>query len=53
MRAIDYLLTRQEVDPTRIGCTKHSGGGTLTMFTNTIDERITYTVIHEKETRNR
>jgi hypothetical protein len=40
MRAIDYLLTRSDVDGARIGITGASGGGLTTMFTAAIDERI-------------
>src|SRR5262249_1203950 len=40
MRAIDYLETRAEVDPKRIGCAGHSGGGTLTLFISALDERV-------------
>jgi len=40
MRAIDYLQSRQEIDPQRIGCTGNSGGGTLTSYLMALDERI-------------
>ena len=40
IRGIDYLLTRKEVDPERIGMTGLSGGGTSTTFTAAMDDRI-------------
>lgn len=40
MRAIDYLQSREEVDPQRIGCTGNSGGGTLTSYLMALDRRI-------------
>ncbi len=40
MRAIDYLCSRDEVDPERIGCTGASGGGNQTMYVSALDERI-------------
>jgi cephalosporin-C deacetylase-like acetyl esterase len=51
MRAIDYLLTRPEVDPQRIGCCGQSGGGTLTLFISALDERIRCAAVHEGGTR--
>jgi dipeptidyl aminopeptidase/acylaminoacyl peptidase len=40
MRGIDYLLTRPEVDPQRIGVTGNSGGGTQTAMMMLADPRI-------------
>lgn len=40
IRAIDYLLTRPEVDGNRIGMTGASGGGLNTIYTCAADERI-------------
>lgn len=40
MRSIDYLCTRPEVDPTRIGVTGNSGGGTQTCLMMLADPRI-------------
>jgi cephalosporin-C deacetylase-like acetyl esterase len=47
MRAIDYLTTRPEVDPDRIGCAGHSGGGTLTRFISALDERVKCAAVNE------
>ena len=44
IRGIDYLLTREEVDPDRIGMTGRSGGGNLTAYLGALDDRILATV---------
>ena len=40
IRAVDYLLTRKEVDPLRIGITGRSGGGTQSAYIAAFDDRI-------------
>ena len=40
MRAIDYLQSRPDIIPERIGCTGNSGGGTLTSYLMALDDRI-------------
>ncbi|MGH2642757.1 MAG: alpha/beta hydrolase, partial [Chitinophagaceae bacterium] len=40
IRAVDYLLTRKEVDPSRIGITGGSGGGTQSAYIAALDDRI-------------
>jgi cephalosporin-C deacetylase-like acetyl esterase len=39
-RALDYLLSRPEVDAARVGCAGCSGGGTLTTYIAALDSRI-------------
>lgn len=40
IRTVDYLLTRKDVDPARIGITGRSGGGTQSAYIAAFDERI-------------
>jgi dienelactone hydrolase len=41
MRALDYLLTRPEVDPRHLGVTGNSGGGTMTTWLCGVEPRWT------------
>ncbi len=41
IRALDYLLSRPEADPTRVGVTGNSGGGTLSTWLWAADDRFT------------
>ena len=40
LRALDYLQSRPEVDPDKIGMTGRSGGGAYTWYTAALDDRI-------------
>lgn len=40
VRGLDYLITRPEVDTSRIGCTGNSGGGMQTIYFAAYDKRI-------------
>jgi dienelactone hydrolase len=39
-RALDYLCSRDDVDPTRVGCAGLSGGGLRTVYLAGLDDRI-------------
>ena len=41
IRALDYLLTRPEVDPAHVGLTGNSGGGTMTSWIWPVEARFT------------
>ncbi len=40
MRAVDYLCSRPDIDPNKIGSTGVSGGGLITLYLAALDERI-------------
>jgi dienelactone hydrolase len=40
MRSIDYLVSRPDIDASRIGCTGNSGGGLMTSYLMALDDRI-------------
>lgn len=52
IRALDYLLSRPEIDTRRIGCCGHSGGGTQTMYLCALEPRIHVAVVVEGHTEN-
>ncbi len=39
-RAVDFLLTRTDVDPDRLGVTGASGGGNQSMYAGALDDRL-------------
>ncbi|PYT09853.1 MAG: acetylxylan esterase [Acidobacteria bacterium] len=45
IRAIDYLLSRSEIDSSRIATMGISGGGTVSLFSAALDERIKVGVV--------
>jgi dienelactone hydrolase len=42
IRALDVLIKRKEVDPTRVGVSGCSGGGTMTSYLTAIDPRFAF-----------
>ena len=44
IRGIDYLVSRDDVDPVRIGVTGFSGGGTVTSYIAALDDRVKVSV---------
>ncbi|CAG5016920.1 hypothetical protein DYBT9275_05664 [Dyadobacter sp. CECT 9275] len=40
IRAVDYLISRNDIDPTRIGIAGRSGGGTQSAYIAAMDDRI-------------
>jgi cephalosporin-C deacetylase-like acetyl esterase len=53
IRAIDYLVSRKDVDPDRIGVTGFSGGGTVTSYVSAFDDRVKVSVPCSWATTNR
>ncbi|MDA0196537.1 MAG: acetylxylan esterase [Bacteroidetes bacterium] len=53
IRAIDYLVSRKEVDPERIGVTGFSGGGTVTSYLAAFDDRVKVAVPSSWSTASR
>jgi cephalosporin-C deacetylase-like acetyl esterase len=53
IRAIDYLLSRKDVDPDKIGVTGFSGGGTVTSYISAFDDRVKVSIPCSWATLNR
>ncbi len=45
MRLVDYIQTREDVDPQRIGCAGLSGGGLQSLWLSAMDDRIQCSVV--------
>jgi cephalosporin-C deacetylase-like acetyl esterase len=45
MRAIDYLITRPQIDSSRIATMGISGGGTVSLFSAALDDRVKVSVV--------
>ncbi len=52
VRSLDYLASRPEVDPARLGSTGQSGGGTLTMLLASVDDRLAAAAVISGNTEN-
>ena len=51
IRGLDYLISRPEVDASRLGCAGHSGGGTMTMYLAALEPRLRSAVVVMREIR--
>ena len=52
IRGLDYLVSRPEVDATRLGCTGQSGGGTMTMYLAVLEPRLRVAAVSDGNTEN-
>src|SRR6185437_10584136 len=52
IRGVDYLISRPEVDATRLGCTGQSGGGTMTMYLAALEPRLRAAAVSDGNTEN-
>jgi len=52
VRALDYLTSRPDIDPDRIGCLGNSGGGNRTSYLMAIDERVSCAAVASFITSN-
>ncbi|MGC1919851.1 MAG: acetylxylan esterase [Acidobacteriaceae bacterium] len=52
IRGLDYLISRPEVDATRLGCTGQSGGGTMTMYLAALEPRLRVAAVSDCNTEN-
>jgi cephalosporin-C deacetylase-like acetyl esterase len=52
IRGLDYLVSRSEVNASRLGCVGHSGGGTMTMYLAALEPRLRAAVVVEGNSEN-